>query len=525
MALGNLAVNTSDKDTNSYDDVPYESFSYPQTHPEQMYTVAKLFGLTAPDFRKARVLELGCASGGNLLPLAIMYPDSEYTGIDLSGEQIDQAIHHKAELGLSNIHFERKDIMDVTKKYGAYDYIIVHGILSWVPDEVADKIFDICRDNLSENGMAVISYNTLPGWNFVKSLREMMLYHCERFNDSKEKIAQARMFLDFLSDNAGSNSAYKQFIDSEREILSKVNDTYLFHDHLEGHNRQFYFHEIARMLNERNMQYLGDSSISSMFVGNLPKGAMEKLKGVNDIVRQEQYMDFINNRRFRTTIITRAGQKISRGINTSQIFDFYLSSPITPMEANAKLSDKMEFKAGSRSFTTNSRAASALMLEIANTNSRRFTMDEVMESASAKYGISNEKLKAAATESGMRLVMAGIFNIHSSRPDLASDVSEKPEAFALARYQANFANTDMLTNIYGEAIKSDVFINHLVRYLDGTNDRKALTKKLVEHATRGEITIRKGKKVISDKKELEKVLGPSAAKRLEVLVKLGILVK
>jgi len=65
----------------SYDALPYEGFAYAQTHPAHLYSVASLFGLNPPDFKKARVLELGCGGGDNLLPLALTYPKSIFPKI------------------------------------------------------------------------------------------------------------------------------------------------------------------------------------------------------------------------------------------------------------------------------------------------------------------------------------------------------------------------------------------------------------------------------------------------------------
>jgi cyclopropane fatty-acyl-phospholipid synthase-like methyltransferase len=72
----------------TYDEVQYESYPYSQTQPEQLYTIAKLFDLSAPNFAKARVLELGCASGGNIIPIASRFPKSQCVGVDLSIKQI-----------------------------------------------------------------------------------------------------------------------------------------------------------------------------------------------------------------------------------------------------------------------------------------------------------------------------------------------------------------------------------------------------------------------------------------------------
>ena len=74
---------------NSYDAMPYESNPFPQTSPTHLRTLAALFGLDAPKLENARVLELGCSSGGNIESFAYMYPDSDCVGIDLSKVQID----------------------------------------------------------------------------------------------------------------------------------------------------------------------------------------------------------------------------------------------------------------------------------------------------------------------------------------------------------------------------------------------------------------------------------------------------
>jgi tRNA G46 methylase TrmB len=48
------------------------------------------------------VLELGCASGGNLIPMAYGLPESEFVGIDYAARQIAEGQAAVAALGLDN---------------------------------------------------------------------------------------------------------------------------------------------------------------------------------------------------------------------------------------------------------------------------------------------------------------------------------------------------------------------------------------------------------------------------------------
>ncbi|MFN0035513.1 MAG: methyltransferase domain-containing protein [Saprospiraceae bacterium] len=148
----------------SYDQCAYPSYPYPQTHPDRLATIAALFGLNPPDVERCRVLELGCAGGGNLLPMAEQLPGSTFVGIDNSAKQIEQAVQATKALGLTNIDFRTLDLREIDDGFGEFDYIICHGLYTWVPKELQPKIIAICRRHLAANGVAFISYNTLPGW-------------------------------------------------------------------------------------------------------------------------------------------------------------------------------------------------------------------------------------------------------------------------------------------------------------------------------------------------------------------------
>src|SRR5579872_5852443 len=72
----------------SYDEVPYESKAFSETHPDRLATVATLFGMQPPKVERCRVLELGCADGANLIPMAVALPESSFVGVDLSARQV-----------------------------------------------------------------------------------------------------------------------------------------------------------------------------------------------------------------------------------------------------------------------------------------------------------------------------------------------------------------------------------------------------------------------------------------------------
>jgi SAM-dependent methyltransferase len=317
---------------NSYDEIPYDSHSYFHTYPDHLRTLGVLFGMNPKAADSARVLELGCASGGNLIPMAYYLPKAKFIGIDNSVKQIDLAKQDVSQLNLTNIEFQCKSILNLdSKSLGKFDYIIVHGMFSWIDEQVRQKILDITRDCLAEQGIAYISYNTLPGWNMVKSIRDMMKYHGNFFNDTREKINQGKMFLNFVKNSLdGENSPYSNFLKQEIGIISNQSDAYLRHDHLETINQPYYFCDFMAQANNSGLQYLADANLPSMFLGNMPAKVAQQLSTVKDIVRLEQHMDFIYNRRFRATLLCKGGIKLNRNLSMDNIKQFYLSCKIAP---------------------------------------------------------------------------------------------------------------------------------------------------------------------------------------------------
>ena len=160
----------------SYNTVIYVSKAFPNTNINSLQARGRLYGLSPAPLKGARVLELGSSCGGNIIPQALYYPETTFTGIDLSGVQIEHGKTLIESMGLTNITLLEKNIMDIDDDFGTFDYIIVHGIWSWVSDMVKDKILSICNRNLSDRGIAFVSYNTYPGWKRLEQLREIILY-------------------------------------------------------------------------------------------------------------------------------------------------------------------------------------------------------------------------------------------------------------------------------------------------------------------------------------------------------------
>ena len=511
---------------NTYDEVPYESYPYANSYPGHLKTVGTLFGMTPPALETAKILELGCAAGGNIIPIAMRYPKSKCVGVDLSSVQIDQANASVKGLGLKNMEFHCASITDVNEKYGKFDYIVCHGVISWVPENVREAILKTCGSLLTENGLAYVSYNTLPGWNMVRSIREMMLYHSELFGTIQEKVQQSRLLLDFVKDSLSESKApYAEMLRTEAGLLAQQPDHYLRHDHLEETNRQFYFHEFMQEAAKSGLQYVGDASVSSMFLGNMPTKVAEKLQAVNDVVRTEQYMDFINNRRFRSTIMCKNTVKLNRALNAEDIKKFYLNfklvaeKAIGDIDINDSTIAQFYFNGNKDSaISTSSPGMKAILYVFAEHWNQPLSFDEIVKLAAKKLPkVKQEVIVAEFLNNGMRMVLSGHINVSVEKPCSISAVKAKPKVSALTLWQATHVNGLWVTNEMHERLGINLLEKYALRYMDGKHTNDEIASKLLEHIAKGEMTVSKDGNKLEDEKQIKPEISAALQQSLERL--------
>jgi len=293
----------------SYDQVPYAYYSFPDSHPRRLQAVARLLGLETAAPAQCRVLELGCAVGGNVVPMAYSLPKAQFIGIDLVESQIESARKFATACSLTNLDLRAANIMEVTPGWGQFDYIIAHGVFSWVPHEVAEKVLQLCGELLAPNGLAYISLNTYPGAHARMWVREAMLFHADAFLDPIQKVRAGREFILSLA----RTPLLSALLHPEVQYFENNPDSYLVHEYLEGTNHPFYFRDFAARSASHGLQYLGDAIQNGIVGAENSPGFRNWLEAnARDLIRLEQYADFVRNRVFRRALLCRENVTLDR---------------------------------------------------------------------------------------------------------------------------------------------------------------------------------------------------------------------
>ena len=207
------------REKDAYDAVAYPSFSYPNTHPDRLATMAILYGLIPAPVEQCRVLEIACNEGANLIPMAYAIPGSEFVGFDLARLPIKRGQERIPELGLTNVRIFQSDLLNVDAELGQFDYIIAHGLYAWVPEPVRERLLALCSELLGPHGVAFVSYNALPGGHLRNMIRDMMLYSVKDIEDPGQKVERAIAFLRSVLDTRPQGDGFRVLIERHLERM------------------------------------------------------------------------------------------------------------------------------------------------------------------------------------------------------------------------------------------------------------------------------------------------------------------
>lgn len=480
----------------SYDDVPYAGHSYIHSHPNTLSTVARLRGLETAPLQNCRVLEIGCASGENLLPMAEQLPHAEFVGIDLSARQIERGQGYIERTGVKNLDLRQMDILSIDDSLGDFDYILAHGIYSWVSPAVRDRLLAACRDRLRPHGVAYISYNTFPGWHFFQIARNMMLYRIRTIETPLDRARVAREFIaqmaELVKPENGDFSVfpglYRGFLQIYNNFITESTlreDGHFLHDELEEFNDPVYFHEFVAHAASHDLQYVGDSDFSSMMLFNLPRETTQILQGVaSDRIELEQYMDFLRNRTFRHSLLCHQSARLSDQINMDALDDFYVASN-AKAESDADLLDSsvVKFSDGGNASISTNHPVSKVAFDVMQRDWPTFyQINDLLPLAYARIrdlsdgAFRPQQLSSEQRRVDRKVLVANLLKAYATsdnllrlfyeRPNITSVLSEFPLATAWTRLQAR--QSEIVTNSFHYRVQLDPMSRFLLIRLDGT---------------------------------------------------------
>ena len=486
----------SDPLLDAYEEFPYESRPISASDVSRIETLGLLFGMAPAPADSCRVLELGCAGGANMIAMADRFPLSEFVGIDLAPSHIAEGQQAIDALRLTNVKLATMSIADVDEAFGTFDYIICHGVYSWVPPEIQDAILRVCSRNLDRNGLAYVSYNTLPGWHIRGMVREMVMYHDDRSLSPSERVARGRGLVEKVAAiETNPLTVYSATVREELELLRGMSDSVFLHEQLEPYNEPLYFSEFARRAAEKGLQFVAESPLATS-TNQRPEWLKTMMgEGETDPVRFQQYFDFARGRTFRCSIIRHAASPALRDASASVVPKLYISArsaPVPPEELPAteatSRSGAVTFRSPDNiSVTTNNPIVVAALTTLFEARPRYVGFADLLARARARSPEIDLTDAALGPEALARALLdcalSGLVELSRCSSRAVGEVTERPVALRLARHRA--ATSALVSNAHHYAVQVADIERFVLVCLDGTRTKMEVVSLVEEAITTG----------------------------------------
>ena len=472
-----------------YDERPYTEHAYAETHPARMAAVARLARWLPPPVAAARILELGCGRGGNLLPMAAGLPRATLVGADASARQIDEARRTAAEAGLANVTFVQARFAEMQIGESAFDYVICHGVLSWVsPSERVSLLERIARV-LRGNGMACVSFNVIPGWYDRLPARDWLRFSASALARPPEEAVAS---LEWLGAQLSPEQAdSRRRLEAVARRLAETDSAYAFHEYLAPEHHPLLVGEFLGEASGVGLRYLGDAIPPTAAIELLPEEARERARALDPVAAQ-QLVDFVRCTAFRRTLLVRseavrvATWTGSPDLDPAAIRVLRVASRLLPQGPSAPEPCQESFADGELVVQVSDPAIRRALRELASVAPGSLPFDEVAR-RSVPSAASEASLRSLASELYDLWLATGALDLYDHELAVRSQAGERPIACALARWHANHGG--VITNrLHQEVLVPDAIVRWVLGRLDGTRTLRELAREARILDGRGTVT-------------------------------------
>jgi hypothetical protein len=276
----------------------------------------------------------------------------------------------------------------------------------------------------------------------------------------------------------------------ELERLRSRHPSYLYHEFLAEENQPVLFRDFMADAARHGLQYLCETELRSMFAPDLGPAALALVERGDDIVAQEQMLDFLDNRYFRQTLLCRAGLAVTRELDLERFetFAWYgLLLPPAPPDLARAAAEPFHTPEGAVCVATHPLAKAAL-LELADVHPSAVDYPTLLARARARVRAAGGPAEAgeALLPGLVRLYLRQSLGLRPQGEAVARGGGDRPRATALSRAQAA-AGLGHVATVRHMAMGLDAFTARLLELLDGRRTRAELVAQLAGDVEAGRL--------------------------------------
>ncbi len=319
-------------------DVPYVRTFTKELAPAWLDHAALVSGFTAPNRNSGFAwCDLGCGHGLTSAVLGAAHPQGEFHGIDANEVHVESANRFASDAGVRNVSFHAARFDEACDlNLPAFDYIVSHGVYSWVDEAARTAWRRFIERHLKPGGLLYLSYNAMPGRAADLPLQRLVraLGLTLGGNSQERTMAAIRIALRMAELKAPALAA-SPFATSLRQSGDKFSPGYLTHELMVASWEPHCVTEVRAALAPIGLRPAGSATLvenyDSLVLG---RAAREALRAIEDPDVRELARDFFIDQFFRRDVFVRGGERLDEAERRRRLFEsaWFLARPANATE-------------------------------------------------------------------------------------------------------------------------------------------------------------------------------------------------
>ena len=294
-------------------DLDYTRGYFRELSPAHLRFILLLAGMEPPGAAQPfTYYELGCGNGYSSALHAAANPHGRFCGADFNPTHVHHAQKLAQDTSLGNVRFLEKSFAELLEfDLEDADYIVLHGVWSWVGEEQRAQVLEFLRRRLKPGGIVYLSYNTLPGLAQVAPLQHLLNAHASlAAGDRIERVRRSMDFAVRLQEAGARFFTVSPLAGARLASMARHDPHYLAHEYYNANWSPFYHAEVAQALASAKLSYAGAASVLDNFDQFTLSPELAKLVGeVGERALAETIKDYARNQSFRRDVYARGVTK------------------------------------------------------------------------------------------------------------------------------------------------------------------------------------------------------------------------
>ena len=298
----------------------YPAYFHREQTPAWLHASVAALGHRPPRIDQAFAwCDLGCGSALTALVVAACYRHAQVTAVDIDAAALAQARALAHAAGLDNLQLRQADLSDphslAEVAAGGFDYVVSHGLWSWVSPAVQQVMVRSVAGALKPGGVMALAYMSHPGATPLQGAQRL-LHEAGQLarGDAASQVATAMALLQQMAAAGAGYFVEQPGVVRQLQAMAREPAGYIAHEFMGRHWQPQHSAEVIAQWAAQGCAFIGSATVlENIDALSVPAAVLPLLQQLPPGPLAETARDLARNQSLRRDLFVQAGQRLDGG--------------------------------------------------------------------------------------------------------------------------------------------------------------------------------------------------------------------